>query len=72
MSRSHNDHGKSWYFSFSTRSFKDYIHMKIRAMNKRLIDELEKTDLEDEELIENAEAKVLGEENKKTDPWIYD
>ena len=46
--------------------------MKIRAMNKRLIDELEKTDLEDEELIENAEAKVLGEENKKTDPWIYD
>lgn len=72
MSRSYNDHGKNWYLSFPTRSFKDYIHMKRRAMNKRLIDELEKTDLEDEELIENAEAKVLGEESKKTDPWIYD
>lgn len=72
MSRSYNDHEKSWYLSFSTRSFKDDIHTKRRAMDKRLIDELEKTDLEDEEAIEDAEAKVLGEEKKKTDPWIYD
>lgn len=72
MSRSYNDHGKSWYLPIPTRSFKDDVHMKRRAMNKRLIDELEKTDLEDEELIENAEARVLGEEKKKTEPWTYD
>lgn len=72
MSRSYNDHGKSWYLSIPTRSFKDDIHTKRRAMDKRLIDELEKTDLENEEAIEDAEAKVLGEEKKKTDPWIYD
>ena len=41
-------------------------------MNKRLLDELKKLDVEDEEAIEIIEAKTLGEEKIKVDPWRYD
>ena len=69
MSRSYNDHGKSYYIH---ESFKEEAHQKLRSINRRLIDNLKNVDVEDEEAIEEVEAKTLGEEKSKVDPWRYD
>ena len=68
MSRSYNDHGKNYYIH---EDFKVEAREKQRSMNKRLLDELKKLDVEDEEAIESIEAKTLGEEKIKVDPWRY-